>query len=262
MTTKSDLFRELHHGLLRLPNAWDVASALIIERAGATAIATTSAGLAWSLGAADGNHLARDRALDAVARIAAAVDVPVTADIESGFAADADGVAETVRGVVAAGAVGINIEDSGVPPLRPIAEQCERLAAARQGGGADLFINARVDTFLFGVAGIEETLERAAAYLDSGADGIFVPGVADSATIRILVTEIPAPLNVMAGPASPTVDQLAEIGVARISVGPATALAAYAAAERAARELLTDGTYHGLEGALDFGTINALLAGR
>jgi 2-methylisocitrate lyase-like PEP mutase family enzyme len=262
MTTNAALFRELHQGLLRLPNAWDVASALIIERAGAAAIATTSAGVAWSLGTADGNHLERDRAVDAVARIVAAVGVPVTADIESGFAADADGVAETVRRVVAAGAVGINIEDSGVPPLRPIADQCERLAAARQGGGAELFINARIDTFLFGVAGIDETVARATAYLDSGADGIFVPGVADSTTIKTLVDAIPAPLNVMAGPGFPTVAELGELGVARISVGPAITLAAYDAAERAARELLTDGTYRALEGRLDFGTVNALLNAR
>jgi len=262
MTTKFQLFRDLHNGPLRLPNAWDVASALLVERAGATAVATTSAGLAWSLGSPDGNRLSRDRAVGVVARIAAAVDVPVTADVEGGFAEDADGVAETVRAVVAAGAVGINIEDSGVPPLRPVADQCERLAAARQGGGADLFINARIDTFLFGVAGIDETIARASAYIDSGADGIFVPGVIDPATIKILVMEIPAPLNVMAGPGSPAVDELAEIGVARISVGPAIALAAYAAAERAARELLTEGTYRALEGALDFGTVNALLAGR
>ena len=139
-TTKAELFRSLHSGPapLVLANAWDVASARIIEDAGAPAIATTSAGVSWSLGAPDGDHLDRDQAVGLIARITAAVGVPVTADIESGYASTPDGVTDTVRRVIAAGAVGINMEDG----LRPATEQCTRLAAARKAGEA-LFINAR-----------------------------------------------------------------------------------------------------------------------
>jgi 2-methylisocitrate lyase-like PEP mutase family enzyme len=126
---QAKLFRSLHvpGRPLILPNAWDAASARVVADAGAPAIATTSAGVAWSLGHGDGDHLSRDQALAAIARIAAAGDIPVSADIERGYAVDAAGVAQTVRGVLAAGAVGINLEDT----LRPVAEQAERIAAAR-----------------------------------------------------------------------------------------------------------------------------------
>lgn len=150
------LFRSLHDAdaVLVLPNAWDVASARLVEDAGTAAVATTSAGVAWSLGAADGDQLARDRALDLIARVVPAVDPPVTADIESGYASSPAGVAETIQGVLGAGAVGVNLEDahhSGRSPLRAVTEQSERIAAARQAADAasvPLFINARVDTYL------------------------------------------------------------------------------------------------------------------
>src|SRR5215470_7410836 len=182
---KARLFHSLHTSgtLLRLPNAWDAASARVIEAAGAAAIATTSAGVAWSLGHADGDQLPRHLAIGAVARVAAAVGVPVSADIESGFADDAEGVAETIAGVIAAGAVGINLEDAshgGAAPLRPVAEAAERVAAARRAAwaaGIPLYINARTDTYLLrvgeGEARVRETLTRASAYLEAGADGIF-----------------------------------------------------------------------------------------
>lgn len=151
-------FRALHvpGRPLVLPNAWDAASARIVEDAGAAAVATTSAGLAWALGVPDGDQLDRERALEALARITATVAVPVSADIESGFAKDAAGVADTVRAVLAAGAVGVNIEDAlygGAGVLRPVAEQAERIAAAREAADAEgvpLFVNARIDTFLRG----------------------------------------------------------------------------------------------------------------
>jgi 2-methylisocitrate lyase-like PEP mutase family enzyme len=271
LTDKARLFRELHTAdpVLALPNAWDVASARLIEAAGARAIATTSAGVAWSLGAADGDVLDRDRALDLVSRVATAVAVPVTADVESGFAATADGVAETVRGVLAAGAVGVNLEDAlhgGDTPLRPVGEQCARIAAARraaEGILVPLFINARVDTYLRSVgdpaARLKETLDRAAAYLAAGADGIFVPGVADLAVVRQLADGIAAPLNVLAGPGSPSVAEFGACGVARVSLGSSIASAAYAVAQRAAVELFTAGTYEALAGALEYQEINSLL---
>ncbi|MFF3149781.1 isocitrate lyase/phosphoenolpyruvate mutase family protein, partial [Streptomyces sp. NPDC057927] len=213
-------FRALHipGRPLVLPNAWDTASARLVEEAGAAAVATTSAGLAWDLGTADGDRLDRDRALGAVARVAAAVRVPVSADIESGYAKDAAGVGDTIRAVLAAGAVGVNIEDAlyggegddgegagdgGRGPLRPVAEQAERIAAARaaaDAAGVPLFINARIDTVLRGAGGVEETLERAAAFLAAGADGIFVPGAVDPGTVKSLVAGVEGPLNVLAGP--------------------------------------------------------------
>ncbi|MFF2851139.1 isocitrate lyase/phosphoenolpyruvate mutase family protein [Streptomyces sp. NPDC058001] len=263
-------FRALHRAgtPLVLPNAWDLASARVVEEAGAAAVATTSAGLAWELGAADGDRLDRDRALDAVARIAAAVAVPVTADIEAGYAADPKGVGETIRLVLAAGAVGVNIEDAaydGSGPLRPVAEQAERIRAARESADAEgvpLFVNARVDTYLRAVGEPEQrlsaTLERAAAFVAAGADGVFVPGSVEPDTVRALADGIDAPLNIMVWPGAPTVAELAALGVARISVGSGIAQAVHALVRRAAHEVLTEGTYDALAGGADFGELNAL----
>ncbi|MGW1408390.1 isocitrate lyase/PEP mutase family protein [Streptomyces sp. NPDC002403] len=260
------LFRSLHtpSAPLALANAWDVASARVIEASGAPAIATTSAGVAWSLGAPDGDVLARDRALRLIARVVSAVSVPVSADIEGGFGNDAAEVAETVAGVLAAGAVGVNIEDGTRPPT----ELATRLAAARRTAdraGADLFLNARIDTFLSGLGDpdtrLKETLARAHTYIDAGADGIFVPGVSDSATIAALTGEISVPLNIMAGPGTPAVAELGALGVARVSLGSGVAQAAYAAARRAAQELFGSGTYDSLTEGIAFPELNALLAG-
>ncbi len=264
MTSNSDrtrLFRALHReGPLTLPNAWDVASALIVEAAGAKAVATTSAGVAWSLGARDGDELDRELAIDLVARIAKAVRIPVTADIESGFGKTAADVAETVKAVSEAGASGVNIEDGHGAGVRDIQEQKERLEAAHE-ASKDLFINARIDLYLRGVGEPKDrlkfTLERAAAYLEAGASGIFVPGVTDLDTVEQLA-KIQAPLNVLAGPGAPAVDELAKAGAARISVGTALASAAYATAKQAAVELLTAGTYESSQNGLGYGELNAL----
>ncbi|MFI5879831.1 isocitrate lyase/phosphoenolpyruvate mutase family protein [Streptomyces sp. NPDC051554] len=261
-------FRALHvpGRPLILPNAWDAASARIVEDAGVSAVATTSAGLAWALGVADGDRLDRERALEAVARITATVAVPVSADIESGFAKDAAGVADTVRAVLAAGAVGVNIEDAlygGEGVLRPVAEQAERIAAAREAADAEsvpLFVNARIDTFLRDAGGVDATLERAAAFRAAGADGIFVPGAVEPGTVKELADGIDAPLNVLVGPGAPPVAELAALGVARVSAGSSVALAAYAVVRRAARELLDTGTYGAQTGGLGYGELNSLLA--
>ncbi|WP_326784353.1 isocitrate lyase/PEP mutase family protein [Streptomyces sp. NBC_00151] len=261
-------FRALHvpGRPLVLANAWDAVSARIVEEEGAAAVATTSAGLAWALGAADGDRLDRGDSLAAVARIAAVVRVPVSADIESGYASDAQGVGDTVRAVLAAGAVGVNIEDAlygeGAGPLRPRAEQAERIAAVRAAADAaevPLFVNARVDTFLRGAGGVEETLERAAAFLAAGADGVFVPGTVDPATVKALVEGIEGPVNVLVGPGAPSVDELAALGVARISAGSSIAAAAHALVRRAARELLGKGTCETLIGGFDYAGLNALM---
>jgi 2-methylisocitrate lyase-like PEP mutase family enzyme len=256
-------FRALHTGpILVLPNAWDVASARLVERAGAAAVATTSAGVAWSLGAPDGDRLARDRAVDLVARVADGATVPVTADIESGFGASPAEVGDTVRMVADAGASGVNLEDGAYPGLRPVADQTARLAAAR--AAAPLFLNARIDTYLFAVgdpAGrLAETVARARAYADAGADGVFVPGVVDPESIAALASQVPVPLNVLAGPGAPSVPALAELGAARVSVGSGIAQAAYAVAIRCATEMLTDGTYDSLATDLEYGELNGLLS--
>jgi 2-methylisocitrate lyase-like PEP mutase family enzyme len=248
-----------------LPNAWDTASAGLVEQAGATAVATTSAGLAWALGAADGDRLSRDDALAAIARIAGTVAVPVSADIETGYADDAAGVGDTIRAVLAAGAVGVNIEDGlygGDAPLRPAAEQAERIAAARQAAdaaGVPLFVNARVDTYLRGAGELSETLERAAAYLAAGADGVFVPGTVDPVIVKALAEGIDGPLNVLVGPGAPAVGELAALGVARVSAGSALAQAVHGLVHRAARELLDAGTYGEMAGGSGYEELNALL---
>ncbi|MEV0381482.1 isocitrate lyase/phosphoenolpyruvate mutase family protein [Nonomuraea sp. NPDC050643] len=263
MIDQAARFRALHQGpVLVLPNAWDAASAAVIEAAGAHAIATTSAGVSWANGTPDGSGLDRDRMIDAVARIVAAVKVPVTADVEGGYG----DVAATVRAVIRAGAVGVNLEDSPGPdgaPLLPAKDQAQRIAAARaaaEAEGVDLFVNARTDVYLAGVPGdrVAEVEERARVYADAGADGLFVPGLVDLDVIARLAGG-PLPLNVMVGPGAPAVPELAAAGVARVSLGSAIAQAAYATAALAAAEALGEGTYETLAGGLDYGTLNNAL---
>lgn len=236
---KARHFHDLHRdgSVLALATAWDVASARVVEQAGGQAISTTSAGVARRLGTADGDGPARQRALGLIAAVVAAVDVPVTADIESGFAANPAGVGETVRCVLAAGAVGVTIEDVGyaaAAPLRPIGEQVQRLAAVR--AAADdvdipLYVNARIDVYLRAAVPqprrLAATLERAGAYLAAGADGVYVPGVVDPTTISVLVREIPAPLNILAGHGTPGIAELARLGVARVTIGSTRTEATY-----------------------------------
>ncbi|MGX1617744.1 isocitrate lyase/PEP mutase family protein [Micromonospora chalcea] len=265
--TRAQRFRALHRPgePLILANAWDAVSARLVAAAGARAIATTSAGVAWSRGAPDGDLLARETAVDVIRRVAAAVRLPVTADIESGYGDNPEQVAETVTAVLAAGAVGVNVEDArhdGGGPLRPVGEQVARLAAVRAAAdraGIPLYVNARVDTYLRGAGGVPETVARAEAYLAAGADGIFVIGTVEPETVAALATAIPAPLNVLAGPGAPPVAELARLGVARVSLGPALAESAYAVVRRAAAEVFGAGTYEALTGGLDFGELNELM---
>ncbi|MFI0370668.1 isocitrate lyase/phosphoenolpyruvate mutase family protein [Actinomadura sp. 1N219] len=263
--------RELHDsGVLVLPNAWDAGSAALIAGAGAKAIATTSGGVSWSLGRPDGHGLTRDEMVEAVRRIAAAVDVPVTADVEGGYGAAPEDVAATVAGIVEAGAVGVNIEDSRAPggPLFDAAEQGARLRAARdaavKAGLPDLVINVRTDVFLFGIgeeAGrLDDVIARAGVYAEAGADCLFVPGLIDLDALGRLVEASPLPVNVMAWPGAPTVAEFEAAGVRRVSLGTALSQAAYTVAQRAAAELLGKGTYTELEGALDFGSINSAVS--
>lgn len=245
---QAQLFRELHSGApLVLPNAWDPGSAVAIERAGAKAIATTSAGVAAAEGVEDAGGLTRASALAVLRRIVAVVSVPVSADLEAGYGATPAEVGETVAEAIEIGVVGINLEDSVGRKLVSPQDLAERIAAARAAAVAasiDIVINARTDTHLFGDG--TGTLERAKLYAEAGADVLFVPGAVDPAIIRELVAGSPLPLNVMAGPGAPSVGELAALGVARISVGPAISSAAYGLVTRAAEELLATGTYSSL----------------
>lgn len=267
-------FRQLHTlRPLILPNAWDAASAKVIEAVGAPAIATTSAGVSWSLGRADGQNVGRREMIDVIRNIVQTVNVPVTADVEGGYGdGSSEDVAETVRAMVSIGVAGVNIEDSpghnGQVLLTP-EEQAKRIRIARATAaavGGDLVINARIDVYLFEVGEPETRFDavvaRAKLYRRSGADCVFVPGVIDAVTIARLVRAVECPLNIMAMPGAPNAVMLGQMGVARVSVGPGIAQVALATARRAARELLEHGTYGSLETGLPFAGLNAMFAQR
>jgi 2-methylisocitrate lyase-like PEP mutase family enzyme len=257
-------------GVLVLPNAWDAGSAALIAQAGAKAIATTSGGVSWSLGRPDGHGLTRDEMVEAVRRIVAAVDVPVTADIEGGYGVDPEDVAKTVEAIVEVGGVGVNIEDSKAPggPLFDPADQAGRLRAARtaavKAGLPELVINARTDVFLFGIGAesgrLDEVIARADVYAEAGANSVFVPGLIDLDALGRLVKASPLPVNVMTWPGAPTIAEFEAVGVRRVSVGTGLSQAAYSAARRAAAEMLSKGTYTELEGAIDYGSINSAVS--
>lgn len=247
-----------------IPNAWDAGSARILEQVGFPAIATTSAGIAWSLGIPDGGRLDRDTMLDHIAHIAAAVDVPVTADLEAGYGDTPGEVGATVAQAAALGAVGANIEDAADGGLFGIEEAAERIAAARAAAPSGTFVlNARTDTYFAKTSDdpFGETIERATRYLDAGADCIFVPGVVEADTIRRLADAIPAPLNIVAGLANaidaPT---LFSLGVTRISLGGSLARAMMTGLERAGRELLDAGTLSFLNGAISYADLQQRFA--
>ncbi|GIG20616.1 2-methylisocitrate lyase [Cellulomonas chitinilytica] len=247
-----------------LPNAWDAGSARVLQGVGFPAIATTSAGIAWSCGVPDGGALDGDTMLEHVARIVAAVDVPVSADLESGYGATPDDVARTVARAVELGVVGGNLEDVRDGALLGVDEAVDRVAAARAAAPRGTFVlNARTDTYLVGAAGdpFEETVERAARFVEAGADCVFVPGVVEADTIRRLAAQVPGPLNVVAGLASTTdAPTLFSLGVTRVSLGGSLARAAYSTLERAGRELLDGGTLGFLDGAISYADLQRRFA--
>ena len=249
---------------LRLLNAWDAGSAKVLAAAGAPALGTTSAGIAFALGVPDGECLSRDAMLAATRAIVAAVGVPVTADLEAGYADEPAGVGETVRLAIEAGAVGFNLEDGRGDDLAPVDEHAARVRAAVEAvrvSGVPAFVNARTDTYWQREGDEGATVARLRAYAEAGADGVFVPGATDPALLGRLVAATPLPLNVLAGPGLPPVDELAALGVARISVGSAPARAALAAAHEIAEELLGPGTYAAAAGGrLSYADVNAIMA--
>jgi 2-methylisocitrate lyase-like PEP mutase family enzyme len=247
-----------------LPNAWDAGSARILEQVGFPAIATTSAGIAWSCGVPDGGAVDRDQMLERVERIVAAVGVPVTADLEAGYGDTAEEVGRTIALAAELGVVGANIEDAAHGGLFGLEEAVDRIAAARAAAPSGTFVlNARTDTYFSGASGdvFAETIERAGRYLQAGADCIFVPGVVEEDTIGRLAAAIPGPLNVVAGLAN-TIDAptLFSLGVKRVSLGGSLARAAFSMLERAGRELLDSGTLGFLDGAISYADLQQRLS--
>jgi 2-methylisocitrate lyase-like PEP mutase family enzyme len=259
-TDKVALFRKLHEGprILVLPNAFNVAGARIFEETGFPAIGTTSAGIAFSLGYPDGERISRDEMIAVVRRIAGAVKIPVSADVEAGYG---DPIA-TAEELVEAGAVGMNLEDvAGDNSLMDLDEQVRIIQGIRS--KTDLVINARTDIFLAGIgeAGsrLERTVERLNAYRKAGADCLFAPGVLDAETIGKLVGAVDGPLNILATVGSPVVAELERLGVMRVSVGSGPMRAAMGLMQRIARELKDKGTYSAMtEGAMSYADANRL----
>lgn len=269
-------FQALHHaerGFL-LPNAWDVASARIFEAAGFPALGTTSAGIAYTRGRRDGQTLTRSEMCREVANIVEVVDVPINADIEAGYGDSPADVARSVTEFVAVGAVGLNLEDAtGRPhdPLYSLEDQQRRLDAARRAAdasGVPVYLNARTDTYMSGLGETEkkrlaETLRRGRAYLESGADSLFVPLLTDPATIRRLRAELGGPVTVMAFPGAPSVSTLLDAGATRVSLGQSAMLAALGQVARLAEELRDTGTYGVMEASFyGFGEAEALFAAK
>jgi 2-methylisocitrate lyase-like PEP mutase family enzyme len=266
-------FRQLHHGpkVLLLANVWDVASARVIEEAGYPALATTSAGIAFSLGHPDGEKIPTEEMFARISRIAKAVNVPVTADVEAGYGNRPEDAAATATAVINAGAVGINLEDGTDDPTHPVAElslQLERIKAVREAAmktGVLLVVNARTDVYLREVGSTDDecyglALERVLAFRDAGADCVFVPGLRDPAVIGKLVNEVKCPVNILAQAGYPSIPELEKIGVARVSLGSGAMRAGLGLLKRLAEELKGSGTYSQLEGALSGTEVNKLMS--
>ena len=265
---KRRAFHALHQsGCFVIPNPWDAGSAVYLQSLGFKALASTSSGFAWSRAHAD-NHITRDMALAHLHELAGAVDVPVNADFESGFANDAAGVFESVHLAVETGVAGLSIEDStGVAdhPLFDLDVAVDRIRAARRAidkNGGDTLLVGRAECFLVGRPDMAETITRLQAYANAGADCLYAPGVSAPDQIRALVDAVaPKPFNLLVGSASPlTVAEVAALGVRRISVGGAMARAAWGGFMRSAQLLATEGKFDGFATAASGKTLNALFS--
>ncbi len=271
LARRADILRNLHHGpnVLILPNAWDAATARILEEAGYPAVATTSAGIAFLRGYPDGQKISRDEMLEVVSWVTRAVSVPVTADMEAGYGNRPEDAAATARGVIQAGAVGLNFEDGTDDPEHPLVDlalQLEKLAAIREAGlhaGVPLVINARTDVYLAGVGASEKrydlAMARAVAFKKAGADCVFVPGLREPEAIGRFVAELKFPVNILAGPGSPSVAELQKLGVARVSLGSGPMRASLGLMKRIAEELKATGTYTVLLDAPSHADVNKLM---
>ena len=271
---KAAAFRDLHKGpkIFMLPNAWDVGSAVIFARAGFPAIASTSSGIAIARGYPDGENISLAEMLSVVGRIVEKVSVPVSADLEGGYARHPRGVGETVRKALAAGIVGGNFEDSSVPRdqgLLDLTLCSERVRAAREAADAEgipFVINARTDGYLVPghdpASAFEESVRRANAYRAAGADCLFVPGKLDLDTIGRLADAIDGPLNVLgaiSGYEAPPLKELEAAGVRRVTIGGSLSLAVLAFVDRVAKEILTQGTFSYAKDAFSNDQLNKLM---
>lgn len=247
---RAERFLALHDGEepLLLPNPWDPGSAKLLASLGFQALATTSGGSAATLGRLDGS-MSVEEAITSATAIVEATELPVSADLENGFAVDPEGVAETIRLALDAGLAGASIEDYSRREDAPIYEiglAAERVAAAAEvahGGPSRLVLTARAENHLYGVTDLADTIARLQAYQEAGADVLYAPGLVRLEDIRLLVSSVDLPVNVLGRPGAPSVSELAAVGVRRISVGGAFAYAALGAAVEAARELIDEGTY-------------------
>src|SRR6266581_9495335 len=269
---KAEQFRKLHHGppVLLLPNAWDVASARILEDCGHPAIATTSAGIAYSLGYPDGQRISRGEMLEVVGRIARAVRIPVTADLEAGYGTTVKDMAETVKAAIEAGAIGMNLEDvtgDDESSLVHTAVQVEKIRVIRETAaslGVPFVLNARTDIYLMPIGEeatrLERTVERLRAYRDAGADCLFAPGVHERETIAKLVKAVAGPLNILISPQCPSLAELEKMGVARVSAGSAVMRAALRVVRRIGKEMLESRSCETLfAGAIPYADLNGMM---
>jgi 2-methylisocitrate lyase-like PEP mutase family enzyme len=249
---KAEKFRKLHHGpqMLLLPNAWDVASARILEECGHPAIATSSAAVAYSLGYADGQRISRGEMLEVAGRIARAANIPVTADLEAGYGTTPKDMADTVKAAIAAGIIGMNLEDvtgddeSSLVDLPLQLEKIRSIREAASSAGVPFVLNARTDIYLMPIGPeatrFERTVERLRAYREAGADCLFAPGVYDLETIKKLVKAVEGPLNILANPACPSIPEMEKAGVARVSAGSGIMRAAMGLVQRIGKEMLDE----------------------
>jgi len=268
---KARLLRALHQpgNPVVMFNVWDAVSARIVEEAGASALATSSAAIAWLEGFADGQHISRARMLEGVRRVAQAVELPVTADLEAAYGVTIEDAVATAQGAIEAGAVGLNFEDAGeAGELLDLERQCERIRAMVEVGqrcNVPLVINARTDVFLESIGPddewrLQEAVKRGNAFLEAGAACVFVAGVTDEPTIAALVKDILGPINILANASAPSVARLAQLGVARVSVGGASIAHALAHLRTAASQVLRDGRFDFAADRIPHAELNALFA--
>jgi len=247
MATSAETFHALHRpgDLLILPNAWDAGSAKVIEDAGAQAIATTSGGVGWALGYPDGNALPVQLLAALVKNITNVIRVPLSVDVEGGYTNKPEAIAENLKPIIDAGAVGINIEDGeGTPEL--LAQKIEQARKLAEKLGVDLFINARTDVYLQEIGSPEsrpeETIVRAEKYRNAGANGIFVPGLSESSDIKTVVSGVQMPVNLMAWPDLPSASKLSKLGVQRLSAGVNISTAIWQHVSKLSKKFLETGS--------------------
>src|SRR6059058_1643008 len=269
---KAEQFRKLHHGprTLLLPNAWDVVSARILEECGHPAIATSSAAVAFSLGYPDGQRISRGEMLEVAGRIARAVEIPVTADLEAGYGTTVKDMVEAGKAAIAAGVIGMNLEDitgddeSSFVDLPLQVEKIRAICETAKSLGVSFVLNARTDIYLMPIGPeatrFERTVERLRAYRDAGATCLFAPGLYDRQTISKLVKAVAAPVNILANPACPAIAELEKMGVARVSAGSGVMRAAMGAVQRAGKEMLQTRSCETMfAGAIPYADLNRMM---